>query len=85
MIFSTGGEGGGVTHNGACNNEYLRITFWANVKNGGRGGGGVTFDAHDSYSRKCIDMDLRILWGGGRGGQFIDNNNWIPLRRCHEQ
>lgn len=37
VIFSTGGEGGGVTHNGACNNEYLRITFWANVKNGGRG------------------------------------------------
>lgn len=26
----------------------------------------MTFDAHDdSYSRKCIDMDLRILWGGG--------------------
>lgn len=37
LLFSTGGEGGGVTHNGACNNEYLRITFWAK-KTGGRGG-----------------------------------------------
>lgn len=40
LLFSTGGEGGGVTHNGACNNEYLRITFWAKKTGGGAGGGG---------------------------------------------